>query len=145
MDKSFFKHAAVYALANLLIQGGGFVLLPIYLRCLTPADYGVLEAVGRVAESVGTCPLFGGFRQALHTFSQQAGGEAERRRVVGTALAQVGGRAPPARRSPWRWRRRWGCGWRRCCRAAAPTWAPHCCAWPCWASCSSRSPRSRWG
>ena len=51
--ESFFKHAAVYGLANLLLQGGSIVLLPIYLRCLSRADYGVLEVVGRLAETVG--------------------------------------------------------------------------------------------
>jgi O-antigen/teichoic acid export membrane protein len=84
---SFFKHAAVYGLANLLLQGGGFVLLPIYLRCLTQADYGVLEVVGRLAETVGACLLFGGFRQGLLTFHQQAEDEPRRRRLICSALS----------------------------------------------------------
>jgi O-antigen/teichoic acid export membrane protein len=86
MDRPFLKHAATYGLANLLLQAGGFVLLPIYLRCLSRADYGVLELVGRLAETVGTCLLFGGFRQALLTFYQQAGDETERRGVVSSTL-----------------------------------------------------------
>jgi O-antigen/teichoic acid export membrane protein len=85
--ESFFKHAAVYGLANLLLQGGGFILLPIYLRSFSPADYGVLDVVGRLAETVGACLLFGGFRQALLTFHQQLYEEVERRRLVCSALA----------------------------------------------------------
>jgi O-antigen/teichoic acid export membrane protein len=87
MDRqSFFRHAAVYGLASLLLQAAGFVLLPIYLRCFSPADFGVLEVVGRIAETVGTCLLFGGFRQALMTFYQQADAEPQRRRIVCSAL-----------------------------------------------------------
>jgi O-antigen/teichoic acid export membrane protein len=87
MDTSFLKHASVYGLANLLLRVAGIVLLPIYLRCLTREDYGLLEVVERMAETVGTCLLFGGFRQALLTFYSQADDDADRREVVGTSLA----------------------------------------------------------
>ena len=69
---SFFKHAAVYGLANVFLQGGSFLLVLVYTRCLSPAEYGVLEIVGRLAETVGTFLMFGGFRQALMTYYQQA-------------------------------------------------------------------------
>jgi O-antigen/teichoic acid export membrane protein len=91
MDRSFLKHAAFYGLATFLVQAGGFVLLPIYLRCLSPYEYGVLEVVGRLAETAGTCLLFGGFRQALMTFYQQAGNDGERRQVVGATFLLVVG------------------------------------------------------
>ena len=82
MDKTFLRHAAIYGLGTLLIHAGSLVLLPIYLDCLTTAEYGFLEIVNRLAETVGTCLLFGGFKQALFTFYQQAPGEENRRRVV---------------------------------------------------------------
>jgi len=82
MDKTFLRHAAIYGLGTLLIHAGSLVLLPIYLRCLSPAEYGFLEVVNRLAETVGTCLLFGGFKQALFTFYQQAPSETDRRRVV---------------------------------------------------------------
>jgi O-antigen/teichoic acid export membrane protein len=88
MDQhTFVKHAAVYGLCNLLVQAGGVILLPLYTRYLSPADYGVLEILGRLAETVSTCLIFGGLRQALLTFYQQATHEAERRRIVTTTLA----------------------------------------------------------
>src|SRR5262249_44764021 len=62
------------------------VLLPLYTRFLTPSDYGVLEVLGRIAETAATVLLLGGFRQALVTFYQQAHDEDERRRVVGAAF-----------------------------------------------------------
>jgi O-antigen/teichoic acid export membrane protein len=86
---SFLRHAAVYSLANILVQASGFVLLPIYIRCLTPEEYGLLEILGRLAETVSTCLLFGGFTQALLTFYNQADHEIERRRVVSTTFALV--------------------------------------------------------
>jgi O-antigen/teichoic acid export membrane protein len=82
MDKTFLRHAAIYGLGTLLIHAGTMVLLPIYLDCLSPAEYGFLEVVNRLAETVGTCLLFGGFKQALFTFYQQAPTESDRRRVV---------------------------------------------------------------
>jgi O-antigen/teichoic acid export membrane protein len=89
-DRSFLKHAAVYGLAGLLVQAGGFVLLPLYTSCLTPSDYGVLEVLGRMADTIGTILMFGGFRQALLTFYQQSASEAERRQVAATTLSLFG-------------------------------------------------------
>src|SRR5262249_54142980 len=85
------KHAATYGLATLLTQAGGFVVLPLYLRCLGPADYGVLEVVGRLAETFAALLLFGGLRQTLMTFYQQAPDESARQRVVGAPLGRVAG------------------------------------------------------
>jgi O-antigen/teichoic acid export membrane protein len=89
-SRSFLKHAAVYGLAGLLVQAGGFVLLPLYTSCLTPADYGVLEILSRMADTVGTILMFGGFRQALLTFYQQSASETDRRQVIATALSLFG-------------------------------------------------------
>lgn len=87
---AFVKHAAVYGLAGLLVQAGGFVLLPLYTRCLTPADYAVLDVLSRMAETIGICLMFGGLRQALLTFYQQSRHETERRQVVATMLSLFG-------------------------------------------------------
>lgn len=37
------RHAAVYGLANVLNRAVAFLMLPVYTRFLTPADYGTLE------------------------------------------------------------------------------------------------------
>jgi O-antigen/teichoic acid export membrane protein len=89
-SRSFLKHAAIYGLAGLLVQAGGFVLLPLYTRYLTPADYGVLEVLSRLSETVGTCLMFGGLRQALLTFYQQSPDETDRRQVVVTIFGLLG-------------------------------------------------------
>ena len=64
-NQAFLRHAAVYGLATLLVQAAGFVLLPLYTRCMSKVDFGALEVAGRLAETVGTVLLFGGLRQAL--------------------------------------------------------------------------------
>jgi O-antigen/teichoic acid export membrane protein len=40
------RHTAVYGMANVLDRAVSFIMLPVYTRYLTPADYGVLELIG---------------------------------------------------------------------------------------------------
>ena len=140
-SRSFVKHAAVYGLAGLLMQAGGFVLLPLYTHYLTPADYGVLEVLGRMAETVGTCLMFGGLRQALLTFYQQSPDEADRRQVVATMLSLfgttilLGGGLVLALAGPLS-----GLLNRFLHTGDAPS-APDCFAWRSWPFCSNRSRR----
>ena len=82
MSRSFLGHAAIYGFATFLMQAAGFVLLPLYLRCLNPDELGVLEVATRLAETAGTLLLFGGFRQALFALYAQAETPTEKRRVV---------------------------------------------------------------
>ena len=37
------KHSAVYGLGTILNRVVGFIMITIYTRFLTPADYGILE------------------------------------------------------------------------------------------------------
>ena len=82
MPRSFLSHAATYGMAAVLVQAAGFVLLPLYTRCLGPEDYGVLEIVTRLSETASTLLLIGGFCQALFALHNQAQDEPQRRRVV---------------------------------------------------------------
>src|SRR5579884_4102279 len=88
--QAFLRHAAVYGAANLLQQAAGLVLLPLYTRCLCSHDFGILEVLGRLAETVGACLLIAGLRQALLTHYQQADGPLEKARVVSAAHLLVG-------------------------------------------------------
>src|SRR5437867_1842091 len=85
-SSSFLKHAAVYGAGNLLVSAAGFILLPLYVRCLSEGEYGVLDYLNRLGEVVLLCLLIKGLRQALLAFHNQAKTEAERRAVVGSAL-----------------------------------------------------------
>jgi O-antigen/teichoic acid export membrane protein len=87
MSRSFVGHAAIYGLATFLLQAAGFVLLPLYLRCLSREEYGVMEVATRLAETAGTLLLFGGFRQALFALYAQADSTEEKRQVVCSVYA----------------------------------------------------------
>jgi len=78
----FLKHAVVYALSSFLVQAAGLVLLPLYTRYLTPDDYGTLEILIRLGETVSALLVIGGMRLAVLALYQQCDSESERRRVV---------------------------------------------------------------
>ncbi|MFQ3649822.1 MAG: lipopolysaccharide biosynthesis protein [Gemmataceae bacterium] len=82
MSRSFLGHAAIYGLGTFLMQAAGFVLLPLYLRCLSREELGILEVATRLAETAGTLLLFGGFRQALFALYAQAETSQDKLHVV---------------------------------------------------------------
>jgi O-antigen/teichoic acid export membrane protein len=47
------RHAAIYALGTALAKLASFIMLPIYTRFLTPADYGVLELLSMTIDLIG--------------------------------------------------------------------------------------------
>ena len=51
--KKVLKHAPVYGLGAILSQLVGFLLIPVYTRFLTTADYGVLNLVVLTADVIG--------------------------------------------------------------------------------------------
>ena len=53
MLKQLFRDSAVYTVATLLTTGLSFVLLPIYARVLTPAQYGLFDYITVVGLLVG--------------------------------------------------------------------------------------------
>lgn len=46
-------HSGIYLLGSLLARAVSFIMLPIYTRCLTPSDYGVIELLSMVIDLVG--------------------------------------------------------------------------------------------
>ncbi len=85
-NQSFFRHAVLYGLGSALVTAGNVVLTPLYTRCLSKADYGALEVLGRCAEMTATVLLIGGLRQALLTYYQQSKSDAERAAVFRTTM-----------------------------------------------------------
>jgi O-antigen/teichoic acid export membrane protein len=79
----------IYAVGILLSRALSVVMLPIYTRYLTPADYGVLELIGMTLEVIA---IFAGAQIALGIFRyyHKAESEAERNAVVSTALLGLG-------------------------------------------------------
>ena len=67
----------------------GFLMIPIYTRVLTPADYGVLEIISRTTDIVAV--LLGmGLASALFRFHADAKSEQEQVRTASTAILFAG-------------------------------------------------------
>ena len=84
-SSSFLGHTATYAVANLARRLVGFVMLPIYTRYLTPADYGV---IGLMMFTLALFePVFGArLGMAVPKFYFDAPEGRERRTVIWGAL-----------------------------------------------------------
>jgi O-antigen/teichoic acid export membrane protein len=83
----FLRHAATYSFGTLVLNACGFFLLPLYIRCLTQAEYGTWDWLRTVGDTVLILLLFGGLKQALLTYHGQGRSQEECRRVVGSAIA----------------------------------------------------------
>lgn len=57
------RHWSVYAIGNVAAQSLSFLLVPLYTRCLSPAEFGKLEILTRLGEFLAVCLLFHGLRQ----------------------------------------------------------------------------------
>jgi len=82
------RHAILYAVGNVLSKAVAFVMLPIYTRYLTPADYGVAALIEMTLDVIA---LLGGAQiaQGIFRFYHKAESDSERRAVVATALTTV--------------------------------------------------------
>jgi len=51
--KKIISHGKIYLLGNILQRCVSFIMLPIYTRFLTPADYGTIELLSMILDFVG--------------------------------------------------------------------------------------------
>jgi O-antigen/teichoic acid export membrane protein len=79
------RHAIRYAIGNILTRAVAFLMLPIYTRYLTPADYGVAALVEMTLDVIGMI-AGAGIGQGLFRFYHKADNDADRRAVVSTAM-----------------------------------------------------------
>ena len=81
-------HGSVYLLGNILQRSVSFIMLPVYTRYLTPADYGVLELLSMVIDFAG---IIFGMRIADAIFRYYARYESreEKNEVISTSLFLV--------------------------------------------------------
>lgn len=84
--RSMMRTTVVYAVVTIVQRGLPLLLLPIYTRALSPAEYGELGVL--LAVSVGLSFLFS-FGQEVALFRQlfKIGGEADRRRLIETSAS----------------------------------------------------------
>lgn len=88
--KSIAGKSLIYGLGSILLRSISLLVLPLYTRYLTPADYGIV-ALGSTLTALFTVILPLSLYSAVLRFYFLTESESERRRVVGTIwLAMVG-------------------------------------------------------
>lgn len=90
VDKKLISHSGIYLLGNILQRAVSFIMLPIYTRYLTPADYGVLELLSMVIDIVA---ILLGLRisQAIFRFYHEYDDEHQRHTIITTSMILLGG------------------------------------------------------
>lgn len=83
------RHTLVYGAGILMSKALSFLMLPVYTRYLTPADYGV---VGLIEITLDVIAIMGGSQlvAGIYRFYHKADRERRRREVVATALVALG-------------------------------------------------------
>ncbi len=86
--KSLVAQSATYGLGDLLTKAIAFLLIPVYTRYLSVADYGILGVVSSLTAVLGILyPL--GLNAAAMRFYYDAPDEASRRDLLGTLAVAV--------------------------------------------------------
>ena len=88
MLKNLVRDAGVYGLGIVATRLVGFFMIPIYTRVLTPADYGVLDAISRLVDALSLL-LALGVAQSVMRYYNEPVDEAGRRRFESTALLMI--------------------------------------------------------
>ena len=82
--------AVIYMLGMLLSRAASLIMLPVYTRVLTPADYGVLQLLDMTSDVVAII-VSAGCIAGVMRFYFKATAERERRAVLGSAITmQIG-------------------------------------------------------
>ena len=84
------RDTAIYAVGILINRAAAFIMLPIYTRHLTPADYGVIQLIEMTLDFIA---ILAGARLAVGVFRyyHAAKTEEERRAVTATSLLLICG------------------------------------------------------
>jgi O-antigen/teichoic acid export membrane protein len=78
------KHGGIYLLGTVLSRLAGFIMLPVYTRLLTTADYGIMEILSLTTDVLGMLAGLG-IRSAVMRLYHQYEGTDQQAGVVGTA------------------------------------------------------------
>jgi O-antigen/teichoic acid export membrane protein len=83
------RHSVIYGLSNVLDRVVSFIMLPIYTRLLTPADYGVLELI-YMTMNVISLVVGLGVESAVVRFYFDYKEESKRKTVISSAIVGYG-------------------------------------------------------
>lgn len=84
------REAMIYTIGTLLSRAASLIMLPVYTRLLTPADYGLLQILDMTSDVVAIL-VSAGCTAGVIRFYFKADAERERRAVLGSAITlQIG-------------------------------------------------------
>ncbi len=86
--RELLKHSAIYGLGQILARIASVLLLPLYTRCLTPADYGVIHVLDL---TIGILSLVaaGGVAGTVNRFHFESKADGDRHRLWCTGLMML--------------------------------------------------------
>ncbi len=82
---SIVNHTAIYMLGDILRRGVSLIMLPIYTRFLTPADYGVIELLSMLLD-VASIIFSARARDAVFRFYCTVDSEGQKKNIISSAL-----------------------------------------------------------
>lgn len=83
--QKFVKNSAIYGVATMLARGVSFLLLPLYTRALSPADYGISDLLSTLIGLAGIV-LTVEIGQGLYRFYPEAQDEQQKTNYTSTAF-----------------------------------------------------------
>jgi O-antigen/teichoic acid export membrane protein len=83
MLRTLVKDSAVYAVGTIASRLVGFIMIPVYTRVLTPADYGIIETIVRLVDIIGLLLSLGLAQALLHDLAPDCGGRCHSRSQIG--------------------------------------------------------------
>lgn len=86
--RDLLKHSGIYGLGQILSRVASLVLLPLYTRFLTPADYGCIAVLDLTNTVLGIL-IGAGIAQAVNRFHFDTSSEEERNHIWWTAVTIV--------------------------------------------------------
>ncbi|MDD3887648.1 MAG: oligosaccharide flippase family protein [Patescibacteria group bacterium] len=84
--KRLFKHSFIYAIGSLAQSVVGFILIPMYTRYLSPADYGQLEILNTLILILSMLLSFGFASALFKCYERDCKTDIEQKQLVGTAF-----------------------------------------------------------
>lgn len=84
------KHTVIFGIGDIAQKAVGFILLPLYMRCLSPEDYGVLAMLGIISMAFAGLVLQGLPTASFRAYSYDYGNdEGEQKDAVCTAYTYL--------------------------------------------------------
>ena len=84
-----FKQSSIYFVGDIVRRGLGFVMIPVYTRFLTPADYGIIELIELFVVVAGICFGLGAVAEGMVRIYHDGPDAKSRASVISTALIVV--------------------------------------------------------